>query len=190
VPAQSIQVTNNSITCNAVHGKGYVSNRETGIWLFSQAGAQAAVEQVQGNLVNQTEGQTGIFVNGIMGSFSGQNQLRGDGNVALRVGRRTPTDPQFNDSNVLQGNEISTFKSAQHDVVFDPGTTNNLLVGHSGNCLNLGTGNKITGCDTSPVGAGQILQDSASKGADPGLTDVPTDDVTVNLNDADLADSP
>jgi hypothetical protein len=190
VPAQLIQMTNNRVTCLAVHGKDYVSNDGTAIWLFSQNGAQADVELIQNNQIDLSEGQIGISVDDIVGAYVGQNQLKGNGNVALKVAQGGVGDPYAPGSDVLVGNEIAAFRSAQNDVLFGPNAADNLLAGHSGSCLDQGTNNKITGCTSMAGGAGQLMQSVAHGDLAPVVPDVPDDDVSAHLTDADLTDSP
>jgi hypothetical protein len=101
---------------------------------------------IEKNLITVTNGLTGIGMWGeVWNSHIRNNRLRGDATYAMLLGAGffDPTEPSM--SNLFVGNNIATFDSSVADVFFDTNTVNNVLKGHSGTVIDLGTDNRITG---------------------------------------------
>ena len=85
----------------------------------------------------------------VIGAQVRNNRLRGDARYALLLGAGffDPTEQCV--GNTLVGNNIATFDASVADVFFDANTVDNVLKGHGGNVIDLGTGNAITGARKS-----------------------------------------
>jgi hypothetical protein len=119
-----------------------------GIFAFGDEVSNYKVQNtvIEKNRISITNGRTGIGLWGeVWNSDIRNNRLRGDAEYAMLLGAGffDPTEPSV--SNVFVGNNIATFDASVADVFFDTNTVNNVLKGHSGTVIDLGTGNRITG---------------------------------------------
>jgi hypothetical protein len=104
---------------------------------------QSAVVSNQVTMHNSLFG--GISLYGLAsGNYVGQNQILGDGALALLVSEGSfPEDTAV--SNTFTGNNIALFQSSVADVFLDVNSMDNVLAGDSGTVMDLGTGNRIRG---------------------------------------------
>lgn len=128
---------------------------------------------IEKNLITVTNGLTGIGLWGeVWNSHIRNNRLRGDAEYAMVLGAGffDPTEPSM--SNMFVGNNIATFDSSVADVFFDTNTVNNVLKGHSGTVIDLGTGNRITGTQINLLSQAQEQFRSNQRAMQrrPGLT--------------------
>ena len=101
---------------------------------------------VEGNRIAVHGGWAGIGLWGLVSNSDVRhNQLRGDAQYALLLGAGFFDASDQAVSNQFVGNNISTFDASVADVFFDTNTVDNVLRGHSGDVIDLGTGNRITG---------------------------------------------
>lgn len=99
------------------------------------------------------------FVGGVSDTLVGQNNIRGNGGLAIDI-LQSFTDPELvADSNTYVGNNITTFDSELVDVYLGPKTKHTVLVGHSGSVIDFGEDNQITGF--TPMGQANIGQQIA-----------------------------
>jgi hypothetical protein len=128
---------------------------------------------IEENRITVTNGRTGIGLWGeVWKSKVSNNRIRGDAEYAMLLGAGffDATEPSM--SNVFVGNNLATFDASIADVLFDTNTINNVLKGHNGTVIDLGTGNRITGTQINlPSHAeGQLRRDQGTLLRRPGLT--------------------
>jgi hypothetical protein len=131
---------------------------------------------IEKNRITVTSGLTGIGLWGeVWGSQIRNNRIRGDAEYAMLLGAGffDPTEPSM--SNLFAGNNIATFDASVADVFFDTNTVNNVLRGHSGTVIDLGTGNIITGTriNLPSQAEEQLRNDQRAMQRRPGLTAQP-----------------
>ena len=101
---------------------------------------------IENNRITLTNGLTGIGLWGaVLNSDVKHNRLRGDAQYAMLLGAGFFDPTETSESNKFAGNNLATFDASVADVFFDTNTVNNVLRGHSGSVIDLGTGNRITG---------------------------------------------
>jgi hypothetical protein len=123
-----------------------------GIFAFGDEVFNYAVQNtvIERNRITMNNGWTGIGLWGKVGNSNVRNnRISGNAEVALMLGAGFFDPTEESKSNVFTGNNIATFESSTADVFFDTNTVNNVLQGHSGSVIDLGTGNRITGTQKS-----------------------------------------
>jgi hypothetical protein len=128
---------------------------------------------IEGNRITTTAGWAGIGLY----SLASSNRVRGNrlvgtadhglvlGDINLIFGEEVfpPVDAA---GNAFVANQVARLHTEIADVYFDHNTVDNALAGYSGNVVDLGTGNQVTGTTASPprqIGE-RIRSDRASHG--------------------------
>lgn len=115
---------------------------------------------VEKNEITVDGGLAGIGLWGeVVGAEVRNNRIRGDGQYALLLGAGFFDPTEQSVGNKFIGNNIATFDASVADVFFDANTVDNVLKGHSGTVIDLGSGNIITGARKSlPLQAQERLR--------------------------------
>jgi hypothetical protein len=131
---------------NAIRIKG---NTSVGIMAL----ADGAVV-LNNNVVSEGASARGLVILG-SNSYVAHNKIEGTGNYAIDVLPTPPGSLRLDASNnFFQGNNYNLFDARLFDLHFAPGANHNVFVGHSGNVLDEGEGNRITNFNYRGKGLG------------------------------------
>ncbi|MDX1664760.1 MAG: right-handed parallel beta-helix repeat-containing protein [Candidatus Promineifilaceae bacterium] len=102
---------------------------------------------VSGNHVTMRDSHFGgiTLALGASDGYVGANRLDGSASFALSIWNFGILPDVVNDNNTLVGNNIARFEASVADVFFSPAAVDNILIGNSGDVLDLGENNEITG---------------------------------------------
>ena len=117
---------------------------------------------VEKNHITVADGLAGIGLWGeVLGGDVSNNRLRGDAQYAMLLGAGFFDPTEQSVGNTLVGNHIAAFDASVADVFFDANTFDNVLKGHGGTVIDLGTGNQIIGAwEQLPGYAGGQFRDA------------------------------